>query len=359
MLELSGVGASAADGGSEAGGEFDILADERAQEALHVGDDGVDVDDLEFEKLFAAEGEELAGERGGAIGGLLNGFGLGVQRVAGGELVEENLGVAADDHEQIVEVVSDAAGEAADGFHFLGLAELVFEDAAFGDVFGDGFEDVGGLVSAGDGAAADADGDGGAVFAFPADLETVHAAGAAEFVDQAGVFAGIDENIFLRIEGQHFEGGVVTQHSDEGRVDVEKAGLRGWSGKFRRRRSAPASGSGLRSGAGTARCVCGRWRRPTAARSRVRTSLSRSREADVFGIALENERAKNVMVDLERDAQPLQRAADRRARLRGAAAIAAGFRECRAAARRCGARIRSGRQPAFAGAGADSCSSTK
>ena len=61
-------------------------------------------------------------------------------------MVEQNLGVAADDDEQIVEVVSDASGEAADGFHFLGLAELVFEDAAFGDVFGDGFENVGGLV---------------------------------------------------------------------------------------------------------------------------------------------------------------------------------------------------------------------
>jgi hypothetical protein len=136
------------------------LADERAQQTLHVGDDGVDVDDFEFEKLFAAEGQKLAGERGGAIGGLLNGFGFGVQRMAWRELVEQNLGVAADDHEQIVEVVSDAAGEAADGFHFLGLAELIFEHAALGDVFGDGFENVGGFVAAGDGAAADADGDG-------------------------------------------------------------------------------------------------------------------------------------------------------------------------------------------------------
>src|SRR5271155_1555175 len=108
-----------------------------------------------------------------------------MQRMAEGELVEHALGVSADDHEEIVEVVSDAAGEAADGFHFLGLAELVFEKAAGGDVFGDGFEAVGGLVAAGDGAAADADGDDAAVFAFPASLETVHASGAAEFVDQA------------------------------------------------------------------------------------------------------------------------------------------------------------------------------
>ena len=113
-----------------------------------------------------------------------------------GELVEQDLGVAADDHEQIVEVVSDAAGEAADGFHFLGLAELIFEDAALGDVFGDGFEDVGGLVAAGDGAAADADGDDGAVLALPADFETVHAAGAAEFVDQAAYSPGSTKTSF-------------------------------------------------------------------------------------------------------------------------------------------------------------------
>ena len=161
LFELAGIGAGAADGGGEAGGEFDIFADEGAEETLHVGDDGVDVDDFEFEKLFAAESQELAGERGGAVGGLLNGFGFGMQRMAEGELVEHDFGIAADDHEEIVEVVGDAAGEAADGFHFLGLAELVFEHAALGDVFGDGFENVGGLV-AGDGTAADADGDEGA-----------------------------------------------------------------------------------------------------------------------------------------------------------------------------------------------------
>ncbi len=222
LLELTGIGASATDGGSETGGEFDIFADERAQEALHIGDDGVHVDDLEFEKLLAAEGEKLTREGSGAIGGLLNGFGLDVQRVFGSELIEENFGIAADDHEQIVEVVSDASGETADGFHFLRLTELIFEDATLGDVFGDGFENISGLVFGGDGAAADADGDGGSILALPASFKAIHATGAAEFVDQAGIFAGIEEDIFLRIEGKDFESGVVTQHSNEGRVDVEK-----------------------------------------------------------------------------------------------------------------------------------------
>ena len=34
--------------------------------------------------------------------------------------------------------------------------------------------------------------------------------------------AGVDEDVFLRIERENFESGVVAEHSDEGGVDVEK-----------------------------------------------------------------------------------------------------------------------------------------
>ena len=137
-------------------------------------------------------------------------------------MIEQDLGIAVDDGEEIVEIVGNAAGETADSFHFLRLAELVFEDAAFGDVFGDGFENVGGFVASGDGATADADGDIGLVFAAPADFETIHATGALKFIDQAGVLAGFDEDVFLGIEGENFFGRVVTEHPDERGIDVEK-----------------------------------------------------------------------------------------------------------------------------------------
>jgi len=39
----------------------------------------------------------------------LNGFGFGTERVRGSELVEENLRVAADHGEQIIEIVSDSS----------------------------------------------------------------------------------------------------------------------------------------------------------------------------------------------------------------------------------------------------------
>ena len=42
--------------------------------------------------------------------------------------------MALDDHQKIIEVVRDTTGEAADGFHFLCLAQLIFEKLALADV---------------------------------------------------------------------------------------------------------------------------------------------------------------------------------------------------------------------------------
>ena len=53
-------------------------------------------------------------------------------------------------------------------------------------------------------------------------IEAIHAAGAVEFIDQAGVLAGFDEDVFLGIEGENFFGRVVTEHPDERGIDVEK-----------------------------------------------------------------------------------------------------------------------------------------
>jgi hypothetical protein len=51
--------------------------------------------------------------------------------------VHQQFGVALDDHEEVVEVMGDAAGEAAHRFHFLGLAELFFELMALADILRD------------------------------------------------------------------------------------------------------------------------------------------------------------------------------------------------------------------------------
>ena len=51
-----------------------------------------------------------------------------------GKLLAKELGIAADDGQDVVEVVSDPAGEASDRLHLLGLAHLLLELLPAGDV---------------------------------------------------------------------------------------------------------------------------------------------------------------------------------------------------------------------------------
>src|ERR1035438_10708887 len=65
LLELSGVGAGVSGLGGEAGHQFNVLADQGAQEPFHVADDGVNVYDFEFEEPLAAERPAPPAPRGG------------------------------------------------------------------------------------------------------------------------------------------------------------------------------------------------------------------------------------------------------------------------------------------------------
>ena len=80
-------------------------------------------------------------KRRGAFGGAGDLLGRTAQMGLGPEAFEEKFRVAGNHHQQVVEVVRDAAGETAHGFHLLGLAKLLLEGAAFGDVLGKQFED--------------------------------------------------------------------------------------------------------------------------------------------------------------------------------------------------------------------------
>ena len=51
------------------------------------------------------------------------------------EPVRGHFGVAQDHCQQVIEVVRHTARQLADGFHLLGLAELIFRLLAIGDVF--------------------------------------------------------------------------------------------------------------------------------------------------------------------------------------------------------------------------------
>ena len=80
------------------------------------------------------EGQQLAREGGGTFPGLADLLQIGEERIVRGDLIHGHLRMAQDDAEHVVEIVGDAAGEAADGFHLLGLEELILELGPF--VFG-------------------------------------------------------------------------------------------------------------------------------------------------------------------------------------------------------------------------------
>ena len=93
----------------------------------------VDVEDRRIEELLAAEGEQLARQRGRAVGRFPDLPHIVRRPLVGLDPLEDQVGEADDGGEQVVEVVSDAAGQPADAFHLLRVPELILpiaKDAA-------------------------------------------------------------------------------------------------------------------------------------------------------------------------------------------------------------------------------------
>ena len=126
LLELRRVGTNRRELRLEHRQELDVLADQAAEHHVHVGNDGIQVEHARLQHLPAAEGEQLPRQRGGPRGGLLDLLGVAAQpRV--GVAADQKLAVAGDRGQQVVEVVRDAAGEAADRLHLLRLAQLYLQ----------------------------------------------------------------------------------------------------------------------------------------------------------------------------------------------------------------------------------------
>ena len=122
----------------EDGSHFHVFANQAAEHFFEILHQRVEVEDLWLENLAPAEGQKLAGERSGAIGGVINAGETAAEFMAGGAIQQE-FAVAANYGEEVIEVVRDTSGEAADGFHFLRLAKLLAGflelDGALGDHF--------------------------------------------------------------------------------------------------------------------------------------------------------------------------------------------------------------------------------
>jgi hypothetical protein len=92
-----------------------------------------------------ADGEQLLGERGGLAAGDPDGIDVGIGGVTLAEPAGQQLAVADDHGEQVVEVVGHATGEAAECLHALLLLQLALEQLTLGDVGQDAHEVLGGL----------------------------------------------------------------------------------------------------------------------------------------------------------------------------------------------------------------------
>ncbi len=130
----SGISLDVAGAGIGRGHQPDIFADQPPQHAFGVADQIVQRKHAGMLHLLAAESQQLLGERGGAFAGLANLDDVLAQRIGGGNFAFQHAAVAQNHGEQIVEVVRDAAGQAAHCFHLLRLPKLLLQPLALGDV---------------------------------------------------------------------------------------------------------------------------------------------------------------------------------------------------------------------------------
>ncbi|MFN7979785.1 MAG: hypothetical protein U0P30_16745 [Vicinamibacterales bacterium] len=133
LLELPAVDLDGADVGGERGLETHVGADEPLQHVGQPGDGGVEIDGRRRDGASAGEGQQLCRRLRGAVGSATHLF-EAVAHLAGSCSYRAASLYPADHGQQVVEVVGDAAGQAADRLHLLRLAQFLGETVALGDV---------------------------------------------------------------------------------------------------------------------------------------------------------------------------------------------------------------------------------
>ena len=114
--------------------ELDRLADQPAQQHLQFRQHVVELQRLRAQRLAAREGEQLAHEARRAIGVLLDLHDVLEGRIGRPVIGEQQIGIADDRGQHVVEVMRDAAGELADRLHLLALREILLQRALLGRV---------------------------------------------------------------------------------------------------------------------------------------------------------------------------------------------------------------------------------
>ena len=133
-LDLGGIGQGVPQAAADYGFDFDRFAEGAAQEFGHVADEAGEIDDLRVQGLTAGKGEELARQLGGAVGAVDRVSDRALSAIVARRGALQELEVAADHLQQVVEIVGDTAGQLAHRFHALRLREPLLGPHPVGDV---------------------------------------------------------------------------------------------------------------------------------------------------------------------------------------------------------------------------------
>jgi hypothetical protein len=109
-----------------------VLSKEALEHLLEPGHDGVQVHHLRFHGLAAGEGEELLGKRRRLLAGFLDAGEVPAQERVVPVAVEQEVRVAEDREQAVVEVVRDARRKPTDRLHLLRVEELALEHLVLG-----------------------------------------------------------------------------------------------------------------------------------------------------------------------------------------------------------------------------------
>ena len=85
------------------------------------------MDALRFQRLLAREGQQVADQIGRAVGILADLIEIGIVGVTLVVAQHQQVAMAADRGQQVVEIMRDTTGQLADGLHLLALHELRFQ----------------------------------------------------------------------------------------------------------------------------------------------------------------------------------------------------------------------------------------
>jgi hypothetical protein len=114
--------------------QLDLLPHQSVQQMHQVGHGVAQIDDFELQFLLPRERQKLAHKRGGTVGILRNLDEIPEIGVALIVAQQQQVAMARDRGQQVVEVMRHASGKLTHGLHFLALDELLFKALEFGRV---------------------------------------------------------------------------------------------------------------------------------------------------------------------------------------------------------------------------------